>query len=95
MKVGAHPLVVAVALGLVGPQVLEEAEPPRDDKSCAGCRDVADREVDAPTELGSLLTDSVVTTTIEPPVDWTSAPAPAPEDFARVADAFARARRLV
>ena len=37
MKVVAHPLVVAVALGLVAPDTLEVAEPEPKVAPCEGC----------------------------------------------------------
>lgn len=36
MKIDAHPLVVAVALGLLGPGVLIERDE-EEDEPCAGC----------------------------------------------------------
>jgi len=94
MKVGAHPLVVAVALGLVGPQVLEEIDPAEDRANpCAGCPDVepADGLGEA---IATRLTDAA-DTTLHATTDWTNAPAPSAEDFARVALAFEKARNLV
>jgi hypothetical protein len=38
MKIDAHPLVVAVALGLLGPGVLLRDEEEREEP-CEGCRD--------------------------------------------------------
>lgn len=35
MKVGAHPMLVAAALGLLGPAALEESEDRR--QPCVGC----------------------------------------------------------
>jgi len=91
MKVGAHPLVVAVALGLVGPQVLEEIEPVNDRKPDTGCSEESLDDVAEPGALGAPL----VTTTLGPTDDWSHAPAPSPADFARIALAFERARNLV
>ncbi len=93
MKVAAHPLVVAVALGLVGPQVLEEVEPETRPKATAGCD--AEPEGDALDEAIAVLQPELHDTTLNPTSDWTNAPAPSPEDFARVAEAFEKARTLV
>lgn len=94
MKVGAHPLVVAVALGLVGPQVLEEAEPV-DDKPCAGCPEIETAEDDGLSEaIATLLTDAD-DTTLRPTTEWSNTTAPSAEEFDRVALAFERARNQV
>lgn len=92
MKVGAHPLVVAVALGLVGPQVLEEAAPTAPRKACANCE-----ETDALDGLTEAVATQLVSTpdNLTPTTDWTQAPAPSAEDFARVALAFEKARQTV
>ncbi|MEN0063694.1 MAG: hypothetical protein AAGA48_16195 [Myxococcota bacterium] len=92
MKVGAHPLVVAVALGLVGPQILEEAESPETTKPCADCDEtIEDGLTDA---LATQLLDAA-DTTLHQPVDWSTMDAPSAEDFDRVALAFEKARGQV
>lgn len=39
MKVAAHPLVVAVALGLIAPDALEAQAPAESSAPCANCPD--------------------------------------------------------
>ena len=98
MKVAAHPLVVAVALGLVGPGALEETgenETTNSRKPCAGC----DESSHEPRDDG--LSETIATRLLNaddglhPTAEWTDAPAPSAEDFARVALAFERARHLI
>lgn len=75
VKVAAHPLVVAAALGLLGPEALEGFSDPEDgERASAAPRLQAEKE-DA---LGLGLIDETLFT-----VD-----APSPEDVARVADAW-------
>lgn len=50
MKVRAHPLMVAVALGLIAPQALAEEEEPKDERvRCPGCTCEGADPVSCPT----------------------------------------------
>lgn len=73
MNVGAHPLVVAVALGLLGPQALAEEEretrvaPSTDGPSCTVCG--APQACASSLEGDACEDDGFTTVRVEPPSD--------------------------
>lgn len=99
MKVAAHPLVVAVALGLVGAQILDSADelevPEGESGPCADCDEPAAMADEGLSNAVATQLVDASNTTLHPTTDWSSAAAPSAEDFARVALAFEKARNLV
>ncbi len=85
MKVAAHPLVVAVAMGLLGPSVLEAKDDVGPPKPCVDCDEAAD-----PLELASSLLSAAPLERIDAPTtadtdveSWLAHPVPTPEARAR------------
>jgi hypothetical protein len=81
MKVAAHPLVVAVAMGLLGPGALETEESSAQARPCVDCGASGEDEHVA---RSSELTLPAAEHAVDPEVEgWLAMPEPTPEARAR------------
>jgi hypothetical protein len=87
MKIGAHPLVVAVALGLLAPGALEVVDD--DEERTAACGDCGgSADVLPVTELADAVRPDAADA-------WANVDAPSAEDFHQVELAWLKARDTV
>lgn len=79
MKFQAHPLVVAAALGLIGPGALAEEDEADSGELCLGCP-----PADPPDGKSEVASPALAVEPIGDEWTWTPGEAPDPEAFHRV-----------